>query len=107
MKVVTHHGEYEVTPIKTEYSYNGRLAIELVEKDGFPFATLTVNIVPSVLDEMDDIPNDVAFVDINNCPWAEKFIRDNNLGRPTGVYGHSGFCVYPLYKFDLNKLQNI
>ena len=47
------------------------------------------------------------YVDINNCPWATKFIKDNELGEFTGKYGKSGFCVYPLYKFNLDKIKEV
>ena len=39
------------------------------------------------------------YVDTNNMPSAEKFIRENNLGEFTGEVEYSGFCEYPLYKF--------
>ena len=47
-----------------------------------------------------------AFVDTNNCPWAEEFIQENGLGEFTGIYGNSGFCTYPLYEFNLGKLKS-
>lgn len=97
MKVTTKFGTYEVTAIATSYYDNKSLAIILYETEG-PFATLTVN-----LDESDDCAKDCAFVDTNNCPWAGTFIRENELGVPTGRYGHSGFCTYPEYKFDLEE----
>ena len=99
MKVTTKYGTYEVIVTATSYESNYSLAITLVCSEG-PFATLTVN-----LDESAHCNEDCAFVDTNNCPWAEKFIRDNNLGAPTGKTAHSGFCMYPEYKFDLSKLQ--
>lgn len=94
MKVKTFCGEYDVTMQKTQYSNNGNLAIELIDKeDGCPFATLTVN--------LNKLPNNnLAYVDTNNCPWGEKFIKENGLGEPTGKYGYSGYCSYPLYKFN-------
>lgn len=99
-KVDTFFGSYDVTLSKKSYANNGNLAIQMFEEeDGipFPFATLTVN-----LDKK--LPGDVAFVDTNNCPWAEAFIEENGLGSPTGRLGQSGFCFYPQYKFDLSKI---
>ena len=44
-------------------------------------------------------------IDTNNCEWAEKFIKENELGTPTGIMGYSGFCEYPLYLFDTSKIR--
>ena len=76
---------------KTSYYNNGNLAIQLMCDEG-PFAMLTVNLNTK-------LAADEAYVDINNCPWAEAFIEENNLGKDTGKVGFSGFCCYPLYKF--------
>lgn len=99
MKVKTYFGEYEVEMERSTYFNNKSLAIQLTcidEEYGFkePFAMLTVN-----LD--DGMANDeYAYVDTNNCPWAEEFIEENNLGSPTGIMGFSGYCAYPLYRFN-------
>ena len=83
--------EYKVHIKRSTYANNGSLAIQLLEDDGFPFATLTVNI--------DKLPQGYAYLDTNNHPWAEKFVDDNHLGEYTGLYAQSGFCEYPLYRF--------
>ena len=100
MKITLFGKTYNVTPHVNGYCDNGSLAIRLLCDNYEPFATLTVN-----LDESASCKEDCAFIDTNNCPWAGTFIRDNNLGVPTGRYGYSGFCTYPEYKFDLSKLQ--
>ena len=93
--------DYNLVPIIHRYASNNTLAIELVIDDtGECFDTLTVNIAGS-----DSNNEDEAYVDINNCPWALAFIQDNDLGKPTGMYGFSGYCCYPQYKFDLSKLN--
>ena len=51
------------------------------------------------------LPSFVQAVDINTCPWAEEFIKTNKLGIPCGVTITSGYCEYPLYIFDLDKLE--
>ena len=94
MKVKTPFGTYKVTMEKSSYHNNGNLAIRLYCSEG-PFATLTVN--------LEKLPKGYAYVDTNNCPWAESFISENNLGRFTGEYGFSGFCSYPLYNFNPKK----
>lgn len=92
MKISCYGETYDVTMKKDRYSNNGNLAIKLTCEDGEPFATLTVNL-NTKLDE------DLAYVDTNNVPNAEQFIKENDLGEFTGVYGFSGFCQYPLYRF--------
>ena len=81
------------------YTNNGNLAICLLEDDRAPFATLTVNLE-------EKLPHGYAYVDTNNCPWAVDFIDDNNLGEFVGAYGQSGFCTYPLYKFNEEVIEN-
>lgn len=43
-------------------------------------------------------------MDTNNFPEAEEFIRIHELGTFTGTTAYSGFCEYPLYRFDLSKI---
>lgn len=98
-KLVTDFGTYEVTLEVSEYLDNDTLAIELIDvKENEPFAILTVNLDTYGADK------ETAYVDINNCPWALKFIEENKLGEFVGKYGQSGFCLYPLYKFYLKKI---
>ncbi len=100
MKVTSFGKTYNVTPHITGYCDNDSLAIQLLCDNYEPFATPTVN-----LDESSNCEKDCAFVDTNNCPWAGMFIRENKLGTPTGRYGHSGFCTYPEYRFNLEELK--
>lgn len=97
MKCVTDFGTYDVNTRRTSYCNNGGLAIVLDSPTEGPFATLTVNLESK-------LPANYAFVDTNNCPWAEQFIREHKLGKPTGMVGYSGYCTYPLYEFDMSKL---
>jgi len=100
MKIISWGKEYDVTAYKMYYANNNALAIRLTAECG-PFATLTVN-----LSESDRLEKDCAYVDTNNCPWAEQFIEENKLGEPMGTYGFSGFCSYPLYKFNMDRLKD-
>lgn len=101
----TDFGTYGDIVITTDkYRFGGSLAIELVSESEGPFARLTVCLeddlgLPYIL------AGDEAFVDTNNCPWAVDFIKENGLGEPTGRTARSGFCVYPLYRFNLKKLN--
>lgn len=86
----------------TTYANNKRLAVQAYTfPDGEPFAKITVNI---------DCPlsNDktiTAFIDTNNCEIFKirKFLQENEIAKPTGYYGKSGYCTYPEYIFDLSK----
>ncbi|MBR3208901.1 MAG: DUF4313 domain-containing protein [Bacilli bacterium] len=90
---------YEVEVLRTTYRNNGSLAVLIETTEGEPFATLTVNLASGIAE------GDYAYVDTNNCEWAEKFIKENELGTPTGIMGYSGFCEYPLYLFDTSKIR--
>ena len=95
---IKFYGEtYKVYPYVSKYR-NGRLAILLMGTDGEPFADLTVNLVN------EQCPKDCAVLDTNNFREGEEFVRKNRLGTFTGVYGYSGYCSYPLYKFDMDAL---
>lgn len=81
---------------------NRSLAIRMLEIDGedgqfSPWATLTVNLCAPFQTEKR------AYVDTNNNGWAEKFIRTHKLGKKTGINTGNGFCVYPLYEFNIEK----
>lgn len=88
--------DIEVMAYRHEYM-NDNLAIRLVTTYGEPWTTLTVNLGVK-------LPSNYAYVDTNNNPDIEKFIKDNELGEFAGGYMTSGYCRYPLYKFDLTKL---
>lgn len=88
---------HKVETSKKNYWDNGNLAITLSEPGEGPYATLTVNLGKK-------LPKNQAFVDTNNCYWAERFIQENELGHPAGEVGYSGWCRYPLYEFDLDRI---
>lgn len=96
-KVSTFFGDYNVQVRLGRYSENKNLAIDLFDPEEGPFARLTVNLSMK-------LPDNQAFVDVNNCPWAEDFIEDNGLGKNTGKSGWSGYCIYPLYEFDMEAI---
>jgi hypothetical protein len=43
-----------------------------------PFCTLSTNI--------EDLPDGLCAIDTNNCPFAEDFIKENQLGEFTGLH---------------------
>ena len=50
-------------------------------------------------------PDYCGYVDVNNMPELEKFIADNQLGEFTGLVEQSGYCTYPLYMFNVDRLR--
>lgn len=95
-KVKLYGKEYEIWLDKTEYLNNKTLAVQ-ADCDEGPFATITVNLGHFLQGK------DYAYVDTNNCPWAEEFLTSNGLAEPTGIHHQSGWCEYPLYKFNIEK----
>lgn len=98
------YGEiYKVRLIRSTYDIYGNLAIMLESwdeeyKSWEPFGTLTVNIC--------QLPDkNLAAIDVNNCPFAEDFIETYQLGKLTHSRLTSGFCIYPVYSMDLEKLD--
>ena len=49
---------------------------------------------------------DSAYVDTNNCYFAQQLL-DQGIAIDTGFRKSSGFCVYPLWKFSREFLQEI
>lgn len=93
MKVNTFFGTYDVELDTSGRYQNGRVAVQLWEEDG-PFATLSVNLPD---EQIDDKENEF-FVDVNNNPFAEQFLTENNIAVPLYRYARSGYCSYPLYR---------
>jgi hypothetical protein len=84
------------------YLCGGGLYLSLQDRceDGLePFADITVNL-PEYRPAAD-----CAFVDTNNLGQAEQLIAEYKLGRPTGRFARSGYCTYPEYRFDMEKVR--
>ena len=95
------------TPVKvivTKYNNPGTLAILLrcAESPWEDFAVITVNLVSSPYGDVQYQDESHAYIDTNNCPWAEEFLQENGIAKPDprDIYGMSGFCAYPLYEFN-------
>lgn len=80
------------------YQANNSLCIQAYNHTDGPIARLTVCLPDTTLGD------NCAFVDTNNCPWAEDFVQRNHLGTYMGLIVPSGYCVYPLYQFDIRQL---
>ena len=101
MKLDIDSTSYEVDAYRLGYA-DGGLAIELWDKTQSEIvAVLTTNLG-------EKLPPNCAYVDTNNFPEAEEFIRKYQLGtKQEGYDKQSGYCIYPLYEFDLSKLTEI
>ena len=85
------------------YEHNRNLCIRLFVLEGGelePYGSLTVNLDLN-------LPDQYGFVDINNMPDIEEFINKYQLGAFTGVCKTSGYCMYPLYLFDRQRLNEL
>lgn len=110
LSVQLYGTEYKITRIGVErYQADNILAIQLYcldEEFGIeePFATLTVCLDVTRLSNR-PVKKNEAFLDTNNCPWAEEFVKKYKLGTPTDMTMRSGYCTYPLYKWDIEELE--
>lgn len=119
LSLSTPYGRYDVRVAQKSYAVNKALAVVLYyneRNEWLPYANITVNIesgetVRKYVDE------DLAvtfgkryacqYVDTNNCEWATRFLEENKIAFFTGCFADSGFCSYPLYAFDLEKLSEL
>ena len=93
----TDFSEYEVSLIVSKYYDDENTALSLWSDKVGPVAMLTVN--------LEDLEDEFAYIDTNNCPWAEALLTQNGLGEPTGEIRRSGYCVYPKYKLNLEAIK--
>ena len=100
--------KYHIILEKNTYANNGRLAISMLEctpkgkvKDYFD--TLTVNLNGYC------VGKDEQFIDTNNLPSGIiEWLEENSIGNEVnGIYGHSGYCTYPLLKFTKDALDGM
>lgn len=104
LELKTQWGTTEQVSIEINtYLNNGNMYIGLSStEDGYPepYGDVTVNLG-------DKVPDFCGYVDTNNMPELEKFLVDNDIGEFTGFVQRSGFCVYPLYMFNVDKLREL
>lgn len=81
-----------------KYLEDNSVAIHVWNRQDGPIATITVCLCDRSLGEGE------AYVDTNNCPWAVDFIEQEGLGKRTSRMRRSGYCTYPVVKFDMQKL---
>ncbi len=79
------------------YRNNGTLAVVMEHEDG-ETDVITTNLNSPLQSDT------LAFLDTNNHPKIEKWVRDSGLGLPMGYTERSGFCEYPLYTIFISAL---
>lgn len=84
-----------------KYMFNDTLAVIVYTKDEEVLTVLTKCLPDFDLFDSDDL----AFVDVNNNPWAPAFLKDNDIAQPLGIFCRSGLVEYPLYRFNKDKLN--
>ncbi len=108
IKSVPYHtpdGDYEITVTVSSYAVNGRLAVNLLYRDGEdgiwkPYAFPTVNLPNEPLQE-----NEAFIKDFDENEGILEFILKNQLGTLCPTAGHSVFYTYPKIAFDMEKLR--
>ena len=91
MKKKTYKYNGKTVSLKaSQYQHGGSLAVVMETEDGESYV-ITTNLRSPFQSES------MAFLDTNNYPKIESFIKKNHLGLPMGVNETSGFCSYPLY----------
>ena len=100
MKVVTGYATYENCHlVLNTYKLDDSLCIDIVNDEDGQIARIT-KCFPDGTNM-----NGKAFVDINNCPWAEDFIKEYMIGKPLGISMISGWCEYPMYQFIKDEIM--
>ena len=97
MKTFTFLGRDDCYLASKVYLHGGGLAIWIMSEEDGPMAHLTTNIVP--------LPKPYAFLDTNNCLEVEELVVKLGIAKDRGARTKSGYCVYPLYEFDLEKVS--
>lgn len=100
MRVKSVFGTYDHCFLRTSrYMADKSPAIQVWNMEYGPIVKLTV-----CLEDKDLEPGE-SYVDVNNFPEALKFIEEYGLGEKTGTYKLSGFCCYPLVRFDMEAVS--
>ena len=96
-KLVTPYGTYNDCYFRMyKYKIDNSLCLGIYNDEDGAIVRLTIR--------LDTVPNNHAYLDINNCPFAEDLVEDLEIAKPTGKWIGRGFCAYPLYKFNINKV---
>ena len=96
---------YSVTPYIDTYANNDNLYLgfyyfDKEDKEWAPFCSATVNTI--------SLPYMEAAIDVNNNgPKLLDFLEANGFGERTPFTVSSGFCVFPIFHFNEDKIREI
>ena len=92
---------YRLGLYKTTYTNNDNLAIVVMDENSQEqFTVLTVNIM--------DLPeNNMAAIDMNNNADLAVAVEKAGFFTHTGMDIPSGFCIYPICIFDLDRIPDL
>lgn len=95
-------GNVPVTISVNRYDKNRGLSVELYkypnENDDAYFGSVTINLPAGA-------PEHCAFVDTNKMSGVLPFLKEYGLAAPLPIVAESGFCTYPLFVFNIEKLR--
>ena len=78
------------------YLNNDTLAVLMFSVNGEPYGAVTVNLCSPFQS------HNMAFVDENNMPGIGNWLVSNNIAETLHMSQNSGYCSYPLYKFNFH-----
>lgn len=88
-------------PMRQPGNFFDPIHISFMTEEG-PYCTFTVNLpLCGMLDDK------VTAIDSNNCPFAGKFLEENGIAEFIGKGVQSGYCTYPLYRINTEKLKEL
>ena len=100
LKVKTSFRTYNDCFLKVDhYVEDNSLAVLLFSKTKGHVTTLTVCLCDNHLKENE------SYVDTNNCPWVVDFLEGKGIAKLSDKVRLSGYCVYPVMEFDLEKMK--
>ena len=101
MKLNFMGDDYELVIVEDKYSANDTLYLGLIDVNTYElFADITVNIPYGVAEE------NTQYVDTNSyCDVLKNIVKKYKLGTKVGADIQSGFCSYPLYKFNRKNIE--
>ena len=98
-KVSTSFSTYNQCYLTVGKYNNNHVAIQIMCEEG-PLATMTVN-----HEKLACFDDNWSCVDVNNAPFVEDLIKDLGIGHFTGYRLLSGWVKYPVYNFDMQKIN--
>lgn len=101
--VITRYATYPNCYLNlAEYADNNHIYLSVWSEEEGPISNLTVNVRG-----IEAYPKNFSCVDINNFPEADAVIRKLKIGKATERCIWSGMCMYPIYEFDMAKINAV